>query len=1292
MEQPRKRSKQTQTGIKINSESTGINFVFAFGWPSWSLALDSLGHRTVFTHVEKDSMRPQGVLEAMAVLGSDYVLQEKEMLRRIERCAEQPDKLFRVFVQGPFDFIERIREALPKGTEGRICVACTDQVKSFQRSHWNKFSLGHAQVGGVIGAKWKFGRLVDLTDLPKLLFSAPVQASVLDYIKHTEQGTPVQEPDDKPSQVIWKETNCVMLVPCVFTKPKWVKRALTESELMDVYDLDALHRRAIRGVSTVKASSREYALAIPNRVLMRVTEWLVHSEASIAVCKQIEDSGAPEKCAPEKVCLPTEVTLKPVVTLESPLEPIINAEIPPIGLSEADWAKKQRKNDDARVRVSEWDLRAIPPRLRDCSEELKHKMFKSFDVFRRLQLRRYRHHKTGIIGSFKRYMISEHGPGWQNKLLKKSASGSKRVEVIRDYNSGMDAIHRATSASFWEWTHGSTLFFWRWPEEYRKAIRDGLEVFVSGELPGYWSSQRWPKDPEEASQLREKVKKAIRRAYITKGFVQSLIGFFAVEKGDGDIRIVYDATKSGLNEAIWAPNFGLPNAASILRMVGAESYFGDLDLGEMFLNYMLDPKLRHYAGIDATELAAELGIELKEGQRLIFRWERALMGLKSSPYNCIRVYLWSEDIIKGDRHDISNPMRWDEVRLNLPGMTDYNPALPKVYKFDRVNQRLAATICSYVDDVRTAAATQEECDNTSHAVAAKINYLGQQDAARKRESASKTPGVWAGASMETDAEKGVFASISVEKWKRVQSIIGKWKDLCDAHSVDESWNVNRKELEKDIGFLMHVTMTYDNLTPYLKGFYLTLNLWRGQRNKEGWKKGLEDWKDMAGWLFDNPERWEEVREGAWSSSKQSEDAPELTPVSTRFADDVNAFFSLFAGDEPVKLLVRGKNIWEVIYGFGDASGAGFGASFVKAGDEDKIYFRYGRWGSDLDASSSNFRELNNLVESLEDIVKEQNLGGVEIYVFTDNSTAEAAFYKGSSSVKTLFNLILRLKNLEVKAGVKIVMVHIAGTRMIEEGADGLSRGCLSEGVMRGVKMSEFIPLHLTAFERSPALEPWLRSCVETGHVEHQFTILKPEGWFEQGHDIIGGAKNSDQVWMPEYKNGNYIWAPPPAAADVCIDELRKARHKRQESTHLFVCPRIMAPSWRRQMHRSADVILSIPPGHPAWPRDMHEPLTIAIYFPFLKSNPWQLKGCKRLLDMERNLQRMLSDHPGTERYLLRELWSFTRKLPKLSRELVLPLLQSTGDDKLSQTASRKRSRNSVEQKGRQEQVPNSKKR
>lgn len=74
----------------------------------------------------------------------------------------------------------------------------------------------------------------------------------------------------------------------------------------------------------------------------------------------------------------------------------------------------------------------------------------------------------------------------------------------------------------------------------------------------------------------------ILRNHVKSGFVKSLTCFFAVSKGDGDIRIVYDATKSGLNEALWAPNFPLPNATSVLRNVGSGTNFGDIDLGEMF--------------------------------------------------------------------------------------------------------------------------------------------------------------------------------------------------------------------------------------------------------------------------------------------------------------------------------------------------------------------------------------------------------------------------------------------------------------------------------------------------------------------------------------------------------------------------------------------------------------------------------------------------------------------------------------------------------------------------------------
>ena len=88
--------------------------------------------------------------------------------------------------------------------------------------------------------------------------------------------------------------------------------------------------------------------------------------------------------------------------------------------------------------------------------------------------------------------------------------------------------------------------------------------------------------------------------YIAKGFVLSLTSFFAVLKGEDNIRIVYDATKSLLNESIWAPNFFLPAVDSVLRNAETTTWYGDIDLGEMFLNNFLDEKLRPYAGVDVT--------------------------------------------------------------------------------------------------------------------------------------------------------------------------------------------------------------------------------------------------------------------------------------------------------------------------------------------------------------------------------------------------------------------------------------------------------------------------------------------------------------------------------------------------------------------------------------------------------------------------------------------------------------------------------------------------------------------
>ena len=40
-------------------------------------------------------------------------------------------------------------------------------------------------------------------------------------------------------------------------------------------------------------------------------------------------------------------------------------------------------------------------------------------------------------------------------------------------------------------------------------------------------------------------------------------------------------------------------------------------------------------------------------------------------------------------------------------------------------------------------------------------------------------------------------------------------------------------------------MTFDEAIPSLKGFYLTLNSWRVQRDEDDWKMSDKRWKEVA---------------------------------------------------------------------------------------------------------------------------------------------------------------------------------------------------------------------------------------------------------------------------------------------------------------------------------------------------------------------------------------------------------------------------------------------------------------
>jgi hypothetical protein len=61
------------------------------------------------------------------------------------------------------------------------------------------------------------------------------------------------------------------------------------------------------------------------------------------------------------------------------------------------------------------------------------------------------------------------------------------------------------------------------------------------------------------------------------------------------------------------------------------------------------------------------------------------------------------------------------------------------------------------------------------------------------------------------------------------------------------------------------------------------------------------------------------------------------------------------------------------------------------------------WNLSIPDESSNFREFRNVVKSIEKCVAAGTISGHELFMFTDNSTAEAAFFKGLRQARSCLN-------------------------------------------------------------------------------------------------------------------------------------------------------------------------------------------------------------------------------------------------------------------------------------------------
>lgn len=803
------------------------------------------------------------------------------------------------------------------------------------------------------------------------------------------------------------------------------------------------------------------------------------------------------------------------------------------------------------------------------------------------------------VRSFTRWKVSLKAKGM--------VVSAKSVEAARD------AIGRYADGNWWNWSRGSRPFFWEWPEEFQESLRDGIKLWFRTHLEPYTKAQKKPLTKEEWEKVRVKLDSIRERGYVEAGVVESLTNFFCVPKGEDDIRMVYDGTASGLNDALWAPWFPLPTVESLLRAVEPGTYMCDTDVGEMFLNFMLHEEVKTLCGVDFTLYYPE---EVEKGiGHLWERWCRCAMGLTTSPYQAIQGMMWAKEIMMGDRTDAHNVFRWSKLQMNLPGMTDYDPTRMWVCKI-REDDTVACDVFIYCDDCRYTGPTETECWKAAQRGSSVLGRLGIQNAARKTRPPERTAGAWQGAVVHSDKDE-VAKLVTQARWDKTRKLIRSIHEEMMSSGAEKK--LKRVTLGSKRGFLVYVARTYDFLKPYLKGIHATMESWRPDRDGEGWKIKNFDWE------FDAEDLGPKQKGGAYRPGYN--DGPDYVRAVPRLAADLQAMMELTSSLLPPRVVVRSRATVEARYGFGDASGLGYGSAVTQDGHTLRV--RVGTWKWTISQEkSSNWRELRNLVELVKDLANAGKLKHSELFLFTDNSVAERAYFRGTSSSRSLFDLVLELRKLTISGEFKLHVIHVPGTRMIECGVDGASRSDLSTGVMRGTPMLEYVPLHLSALKRSPALRDYIVGWLPSKTL---VKVLEPEEWFD-----------------PFVKNQVHVWAPPPAAADLAVELLAEGIHKRPNSFHIFVVPRLMTVRWRKVLGRATDVLFHLPPKiNQVWEPSQHEPLTIALAFPLSKSCPWRMGHYDEVKTWESDLRAVCKDDPNRARDRLQQLWESTCKVGAL---------------------------------------------
>jgi hypothetical protein len=478
----------------------------------------------------------------------------------------------------------------PQGTRLRLVVH-TESTRNRPRSPWKSLSttLTHSEVGGVTSGVYTLFCHVTPRIVVRECVIIPheqVQRSLRWILKSKEVGQLVKAPLEMPScdEVKWYKAGIIheagllpigvmeVRVLTRFRHNQWVIRPLTQFERLLALDVPEHLIRELVG-----EHDREWLLAsvhTPIKVLQCVADHFAN------LLRQPEECGgeqAMKRIASVASTVDLDVTVARTAKRRGSTQTHHSKEKGQLMMDQVGENRMMEdcavdselriddnavatKSDDAEVRTALWMDKLHQGFTWTIGGE---GVDKAVTILQGFFLRIW---KRLVIRSFQEWLLAR-------RLHRLVVS----EDMLKD---GWDCCRRANLAMWWSWEGGSRPFFWRWPPYYQSPIREGVTTWFSAQVKRWTLRQRRPKTPEILNLMREKIDVIRLKAYVEAGKIDSLMSFFDVPKGKDDIRMVYDGTKSGLNESLWAPWFPLPTADTLVRALEPGYFMADNDVGE----------------------------------------------------------------------------------------------------------------------------------------------------------------------------------------------------------------------------------------------------------------------------------------------------------------------------------------------------------------------------------------------------------------------------------------------------------------------------------------------------------------------------------------------------------------------------------------------------------------------------------------------------------------------------------------------------------------------------------------